>query len=105
MECKLASNIFSGVVLMELIDTLWNVNMDANRYKQRYVPRINRYIMKCKFSTSAHRNFRYWELIDTLWNVNGNTRDIREGELSELIDTLWNVNAEVYNCRCTQRTN
>ena len=70
MECKFFSSnsdFFSG--LFELIDTLWNVNLNRliiidvlkriNRYimeckcwkKEKYTPkqdRINRYIMECK---------------------------------------------------------
>ena len=61
----------TGTSVIELIDTLWNVNFGDYRVNDSV----------------------YNELIDTLWNVNyyGVTRctDKRQGEL---IDTLWNVN-------------
>ena len=54
----------------ELIDTLWNVNVD----------------------TGALRNSITHELIDTLWNVNTSAAEEPSGDAQELIDTLWNVN-------------
>ena len=56
--------------LLELIDTLWNVN--TKRKEKR------------KIMTK--------ELIDTLWNVNHRGRKENEIMQDELIDTLWNVN-------------
>ena len=53
------------LVILELIDTLWNVNED------------------------------WIELIDTLWNVNVKKVDTDEWEYQELIDTLWNVNTHL----------
>ena len=59
--------------LLELIDTLWNVN---------YV-----------FSNATL--FGAGELIDTLWNVNTSAAEEPSGDAQELIDTLWNVNFKV----------
>ena len=53
----------------ELIDTLWNVNMQGNEPALQ-VQRINRYIMECKFILSRFVMSPHHELIDTLWNVN-----------------------------------
>ena len=53
----------------ELIDTLWNVNY-ADGSKQQVRKRINRYIMECKFECGRCSSVKAWELIDTLWNVN-----------------------------------
>ena len=58
------------LLLYELIDTLWNVNIDFICYEQFYI---------C-------------ELIDTLWNVNLSVHLTYLLSKSELIDTLWNVN-------------
>ena len=54
----------------ELIDTLWNVNVN--------------HIML--YNTCLN------ELIDTLWNVNFFVQHIFLVVFLELIDTLWNVN-------------
>ena len=75
MECKFAVVPKFFTVVIELIDTLWNVN---------------------KFGT-----FYFFmltgELIDTLWNVNNISEETLVGTITELIDTLWNVN----NGMCT----
>ena len=56
--------------ISELIDTLWNVNVDC-AVVYRHVNRINRYIMECKFTTRIPPQLiLITELIDTLWNVN-----------------------------------
>ena len=55
----------------ELIDTLWNVNLNENTKQMTELI----------------------ELIDTLWNVN-TYEEIKEAGIQlELIDTLWNVNS------------
>ena len=59
--------------LLELIDTLWNVN---------------------KFLAWMQHGFLL-ELIDTLWNVNDKSFTKLSMLYSELIDTLWNVNCIV----------
>ena len=53
----------------ELIDTLWNVNTYEG---DGYAPdgRINRYIMECKLYYLFYLEKNKIELIDTLWNVN-----------------------------------
>ena len=58
----LSGGTFLSPKPIELIDTLWNVNLDG------------RNLRRCQ----------WFELIDTLWNVNEDD--------PELIDTLWNVN-------------
>ena len=55
---------------IELIETLWNVNMS--------------FILSGS-STDV-------ELIETLWNVNQNKPYPNPGTTKELIETLWNVN-------------
>ena len=69
MECKLNHQYSNQKVQLELIDTLWNVNMKNCQTAARLL-RINRYIMECKLWTFSLRGKRYGELIDTLWNVN-----------------------------------
>ena len=53
----------------ELIDTLWNVNIFPYSADDKN-SRINRYIMECKCRFSNSCWFFQSELIDTLWNVN-----------------------------------
>ena len=60
--------------LIELIDTLWNVN-----YPHDYLIGI-----------------APQELIDTLWNVNVQRQNVIKSALFELIDTLWNVNMLIF---------
>ena len=92
MECKC---IIKGVKnlpsLLELIDTLWNVNALIVCYLFCHCG-INRYIMECKCIIKRIRNGRGIELIDTLWNVNEKSFSRKCGQRFELIDTLWNVN-------------
>ena len=99
----------------ELIDTLWNVNVNSATFAPD-PPWINRYIMECKWQYQNHRKVQQIELIDTLWNVNqikyaalfvqsrinryimecklGTTVDKIGNVKAELIDTLWNVNKD-----------
>ena len=64
--------------VIELIDTLWNVNKIAVIGK----PNAGK------------------ELIDTLWNVNSMPTGLSICSDCELIDTLWNVNkVEMQNTR------
>ena len=69
MECKCRNITIFFFILLELIDTLWNVNDDIV-YLVFCAKRINRYIMECKFCFSSSWLFFVFELIDTLWNVN-----------------------------------
>ena len=83
----------------ELIDTLWNVNYLPSVSNFEPIARINRYIMECKcVSRSTLLSVRLLELIDTLWNVNvpALPQPLRCAE--ELIDTLWNVNKAAQWC-------
>ena len=70
MECKSQFLHVKMCVFLELIDTLWNVNV---------------------FTTSVH-DVTVRELIDTLWNVNTYEPPAAGSTDKELIDTLWNVN-------------
>ena len=75
----------------ELIDTLWNVNQEGEKYIKVFA-RINRYIMECKSACATDSIIFTLELIDTLWNVNTSAAEEPSGDAQELIDTLWNVN-------------
>ena len=66
----LSGGTFLSPKPIELIDTLWNVNLDG------------RNLRRCQ----------WFELIDTLWNVNEDDPDDDPEDDPELIDTLWNVN-------------
>ena len=70
MECKCHKMNFYTACILELIDTLWNVNAKLIAIEGK-----------------SHR-----ELIDTLWNVNSTRLLPLYLLLYELIDTLWNVN-------------
>ena len=56
--------------ILELIETLWNVNQFVRIGLQRGI----------------------LELIETLWNVNWGANAYAKKRISELIETLWNVN-------------
>ena len=66
----LSGGTFLSPKPIELIDTLWNVNLDG------------RNLRRCQ----------WFELIDTLWNVNITLYVDEYCCSGELIDTLWNVN-------------
>ena len=68
------------LLLLELIDTLWNVNKTLLIRFAVKRSRINRYIMECKCTDDGRSRKRGVELIDTLWNVNAGT-DRRYAEL------------------------
>ena len=70
MECKYVQDKLIALHHLELIDTLWNVN-------------IAKFVM---IVTPVA------ELIDTLWNVNVISGVGAAFSTLELIDTLWNVN-------------
>ena len=80
---------------LELIDTLWNVNVFGTQTISSCDSGINRYIMECKCRLDRTITTDWIELIDTLWNVNVKKVDTDEWEYQELIDTLWNVNYDV----------
>ena len=48
MECKSYPSIAFLSTSLELIDTLWNVNVGTVVYGGYPVKRINRYIIECK---------------------------------------------------------
>ena len=70
----LSGGTFLSPKPIELIDTLWNVNLDG------------RNLRRCQ----------WFELIDTLWNVNITLYVDEYCCCGELIDTLWNVNENGY---------
>ena len=74
MECKLIIMHLEDIAILELIDTLWNVNL------------YGRNLRRCQ----------WFELIDTLWNVNITLYVDEYCCSGELIDTLWNVNENGY---------
>ena len=61
--------IAPNVPVYELIDTLWNVNKVAVAELKNDIW-INRYIMECKWCRVKRVANDGYELIDTLWNVN-----------------------------------
>ena len=81
----------------ELIDTLWNVNYKLQACLFRLHTRINRYIMECKYLFGDDKKIKIGELIDTLWNVNDTYFSTMGCRTLELIDTLWNVNEKERN--------
>ena len=97
MECKLSLAVFLISLAVELIDTLWNVNIPPTKHCL-VCRRINRYIMECKFDRC--QNF--------FVKINGINRYIMECKSdiykknarrdNELIDTLWNVNTRLTYC-------
>ena len=72
MECKSQFLHVKMCVFLELIDTLWNVNVT----------------LESVYLSNVH------ELIDTLWNVNTYEPPAAGSTDKELIDTLWNVNTK-----------
>ena len=70
MECKLKRWKIAKICFAELIDTLWNVNVELSLKSMPKPSRINRYIMECKFLGVLLLVAILCELIDTLWNVN-----------------------------------
>ena len=92
MECKFYLKEMRSYFHSELIDTLWNVNINAIWGSFLFGGRINRYIMECKCYILYWCDARFLELIDTLWNVNGLPYKYPACNTIELIDTLWNVN-------------
>ena len=71
MECKFLNKTPTLTEVLELIDTLWNVNIDYWIDEYGFRCRINRYIMECKYLVYNYKHKEGCsELIDTLWNVN-----------------------------------
>ena len=86
--------MFAPMETIELIETLWNVNITATTARIGTSIRINRNIVECKCLYTSVSRFSSFELIETLWNVNSLTVLSAFLTLCELIETLWNVNAE-----------
>ena len=73
MECKYTKDVQQAAFVVELIETLWNVNENPQRASGTCT---------C-------------ELIETLWNVNKHGMARKLLSYSELIETLWNVNGYI----------
>ena len=54
---------------LELIETLWNVNIDGMVLGYKDIG-INRNIVECKCDYIFFKSSEMSELIETLWNVN-----------------------------------
>ena len=79
--------------VLELIETLWNVNIGQMFVNGEAALRINRNIVECKFGQWVVNLSTLWELIETLWNVNHFGQCTIGIGSPELIETLWNVNS------------
>ena len=56
--------------MLELIETLWNVNIIEKGFVKLVGMRINRNIVECKCDGAIEEAKPKRELIETLWNVN-----------------------------------
>ena len=70
LGCKFFSSYHSVNLILELIDTCWDVNKDVQGRRLDLLLRINRYMLGCKFETCANNSCYVCELIDTCWDVN-----------------------------------
>ena len=79
MECKFV--LFPPVCLfsLELIDTLWNVNVLLYLFSLRLLHRINRYIMECKYRLMK----KFYRLSMRI------NRYIMECKFNKCIGTTW----------------
>ena len=70
VECK--SQHQYGVIMytQDLIDTQWNVNLQAVLGLYITDCRFNRYIVECKLKLQHMSYMNEKDLIDTQWNVN-----------------------------------
>ena len=91
MECKFIIYNCNFYHIIELIDTLWNVNIRATRILLHPLSRINRYIMECKSVWRKLRRSKVEELIDTLWNVNLHD--------SDEIEVVSRINRYIMECK------
>ena len=73
VECKSFFVTVVAVTVLELIETLWNVNTEQS---------LPLHWHHCR------------ELIETLWNVNNKKWGGTWERIKELIETLWNVNID-----------
>ena len=93
MECKWTMTLYEIDSAIELIETLWNVNLVGWIHDYSSPSGINRNIVECKcLSPQACASTSFWELIETLWNVNIWSIVVILWSGAELIETLWNVN-------------
>ena len=114
MECKYLKHLYDLLVTLELIDTLWNVNMyyiekymnyqlelidtlwNVNVFGTQTISScdsgINRYIMECKCRLDRTITTDWIELIDTLWNVNEEDWKIKSA-------TITRINRYIMECK------
>ena len=91
MECKVQNKKGGNVPPTDLIDTLWNVKLEALTPKLKNPVRFNRYIVECKEIIGNRLDSYAFDLIDTLWNVKMQLMQAVGQLRKDLIDTLWNV--------------
>ena len=68
MECKVFRFPVNAAVVQVLIETLWNVKMNLQKFAEGGSG-INRNIVECKDGLGIAQNARTQVLIETLWNV------------------------------------
>ena len=113
MECKFACTNHIEIRFIELIETLWNVNILLGYLHRLQLRELIETLWNVNCNKSIYHNYHHTELIETLWNVNINgsnlTHDERVGinrniveckylrvwhmleYKIELIETYWNV--------------
>ena len=91
MECKVLSPVSLWLVLLVLIETLWNVKKRRHVRKYLFQPGINRNIVECKAVLRLLYNPMCPVLIETLWNVKKLALKLITVGIPVLIETLWNV--------------
>ena len=62
-------------MLLELIETLWNVNDKIKEKVREVLTGINRNIVECQYLFHIRQYYLLHELIETLWNVNKAIKD------------------------------
>ena len=62
-------------MLLELIETLCNVNDKIKEKEREELTGINRKIVECKYLFHIRQYYLLHELIETLWNVNKAIKD------------------------------
>ena len=80
------------IIVCELIDTLWNVNAQMTPEEAKENKRINRYIMECKYRNNMGELLQRTRINRYIMECKLIISSAIRESSTELIDTLWNVN-------------
>ena len=93
VECKFACTNHIEIRFIELIETLWNVNILLGYLHRLQLRELIETLWNVNCNKSIYHNYHHTELIETLWNVNINGSNLTH-------DERVGINRNIVECKC-----